>query len=215
MIKNTAEGTEEVYDALGTITATDGSAGGVFGYYKITADYNRFSPDYYRSTVGCTLKGKTAGGLIGELVADGIDASYSGADSSHKVDVVSTLSDATTNYGGVVGLYSNTDLKKTFSLEHINVTMKGSSATNYGGGIGNIIDRIFRPAGVVDFLDVQWFGIENSPISLFRMTRWPTFNIADSAVVICGILLIISFIVSSVKEKNAAQKKAENSSDGE
>ena len=84
-----------------------------------------------------------------------------------------------------------------------------------GGGIGNIIDRIFRPAGVVDFLDVQWFGIENSPISLFRMTRWPTFNIADSAVVICGILLIISFIVSSVKEKNAAQKKAENSSDGE
>ncbi|HAV89811.1 MAG TPA: hypothetical protein DCW44_00815 [Eubacterium sp.] len=134
VIKNTAE----VYDALGTITATDGSAGGVFGYYKITADYNRFSPDYYRSTVGCTLKGKTAGGLIGELVADGIDASYSGADSSHKVDVVSTLSDATTNYGGVVGLYSNTDLKKTFSLEHINVTMKGSSATNYGGGIGNI-----------------------------------------------------------------------------
>lgn len=138
IIKNTAEGAEEVYDALGTIEATDGSAGGVFGYYKITADYNRFSPDYYRSTVGCTLKGKTAGGLVGELVADGIDVSYSGADSSHKVDVVSTLSDTTTNYGGVVGLYSNTDLKKTFSLEHINVTMKGSSATNYGGGIGNI-----------------------------------------------------------------------------
>lgn len=138
VIKNTAEGTEEVYDALGTIEATDGSAGGVFGYYKITADYNRFSPDYYRSTVGCTLKGKTAGGLAGELVAYGIDASYSGADSSHKVNVVSTLSDATTNYGGVIGLYSNTDLKKTFSLEHINVTMKGSSATNYGGGIGNI-----------------------------------------------------------------------------
>ena len=110
-IKNTAEGTEEVYDALGTIEATDGSTGGVFGYYKITADYNRFSPDYYRSTVGCTLKGKTVGGLVGELVADGIDVSYSGADSSHKVNVVSTLSDATTNYGGVVGLYSNTNVK--------------------------------------------------------------------------------------------------------
>lgn len=100
-----------------------------------------------------------------------------------------------------------------------------------GGGIGNIIDRIFRKAGVVDFLDVKWFGIDRDMledtlkhlpkairefiVNFLGMTRWPTFNIADSAVVICGILLIISFIVSSVKEKNAAQKKAENSSDGE
>ena len=77
-----------------------------------------------------------------------------------------------------------------------------------GGGIGNIIDRIFRRAGVVDFLDVQWFGIEDSPLGLFRMTRWPTFNIADSAVVICGILLIISFIVMSVKDRKEKNQKA-------
>ena len=80
-----------------------------------------------------------------------------------------------------------------------------------GGGIGNIIDRIFRHAGVVDFLDVQWFAIEDSPIGLLRMQRWPTFNVADSAVVICGIMLIISFIVTSVKEKNAKLEKTENS----
>lgn len=61
-----------------------------------------------------------------------------------------------------------------------------------GGGIGNLIDRIFRPNGVVDFIDVKFFGI-------FGMERWPTFNVADAAVVVCGIILIISFISMIVK----------------
>lgn len=62
-----------------------------------------------------------------------------------------------------------------------------------GGGLGNLIDRIFRSEGVVDFLDVKFYG-------LFGLERWPTFNVADSAVVVCGIMLIISFIVSMIKE---------------
>ena len=61
-----------------------------------------------------------------------------------------------------------------------------------GGGLGNLIDRIFRPDGVVDFLDFRFFG-------LFGMERFPTFNIADSSIVVCGILLFISFWI---KEKN-------------
>ena len=69
-----------------------------------------------------------------------------------------------------------------------------------GGGFGNIIDRLFRPLGVVDFLDVQWFGLENSKISLLQMERWPTFNVADSAVVVCGILLVVSMIIAFGKE---------------
>ena len=56
-----------------------------------------------------------------------------------------------------------------------------------GGGIGNLIDRFFRFEGVVDFIDVKFYG-------LFGMERWPTFNVADSAVVVCGILLVASFI---------------------
>lgn len=64
-----------------------------------------------------------------------------------------------------------------------------------GGGIGNLIDRIFRSEGVVDFIDVKFYG-------LFGFERWPTFNVADSAVVVCGILLIILFIISIIKEKN-------------
>ena len=57
-----------------------------------------------------------------------------------------------------------------------------------GGGIGNYVDRIFRPAGVVDFLDFKFYGI-------FGLERWPTFNLADATVVVTGIMLFISFLV--------------------
>lgn len=63
-----------------------------------------------------------------------------------------------------------------------------------GGGIGNIIDRIFRVEGVIDFIDVKFYGF-------FGLQRWPTFNVADMAVVICGIMLIISFVVITIQQK--------------
>lgn len=65
-----------------------------------------------------------------------------------------------------------------------------------GGGLGNLIDRFFRPDGVVDFIDCYFFNI-------FGWERWPTFNIADSAVVVCGILFIISFLIQISKEKKS------------
>ncbi len=61
-----------------------------------------------------------------------------------------------------------------------------------GGGLGNLIDRIFRPDGVVDFLSIKFFGI-------FGLDRWPTFNIADASVVVCGILLIVSMFLPQKK----------------
>jgi signal peptidase II len=57
-----------------------------------------------------------------------------------------------------------------------------------GGGLGNYVDRIFRPAGVVDFLDFKFYGI-------FGMERWPTFNVADATVVVAAILLFVSFLI--------------------
>ena len=72
-----------------------------------------------------------------------------------------------------------------------------------GGGFGNLIDRFFRAEGVVDFIDVKWFGISKSPFKFLRWERWPTFNIADSAVVVCGILLILSFAIAMKKSKNS------------
>ncbi len=69
-----------------------------------------------------------------------------------------------------------------------------------GGGVGNIIDRIFRPDGVIDFLSVKFYG-------LFGLERWPTFNVADSSVVVCGILLVAAgFFMAPVVEEAAAEK---------
>lgn len=67
-----------------------------------------------------------------------------------------------------------------------------------GGGLGNLIDRFFRKEGVIDFIDVKFYG-------LFGMERWPTFNVADAAVVVCGILLIISFAQTVKNERNAGK----------
>ena len=63
-----------------------------------------------------------------------------------------------------------------------------------GGGFGNLIDRFFRAEGVIDFIDVKFFGI-------LGYDRWPTFNVADMSVVICGILLLISFFAAGAKAK--------------
>jgi signal peptidase II len=64
-----------------------------------------------------------------------------------------------------------------------------------GGGLGNIIDRIFRPDGVVDFISVKFFGI-------FGMERWPTFNLADASVVICCCIFFVSMLFGPKQEKN-------------
>lgn len=69
--------------------------------------------------------------------------------------------------------------------DEVNTLQRVCLAFVASGGIGNIIDRIFRKDGVVDFIDVKFFGI-------FGLERWPTFNIADSCGVIFGIILVIS-----------------------
>ena len=67
-----------------------------------------------------------------------------------------------------------------------------------GGGAGNLIDRIFRPDGVVDFISIKFYG-------LFGLERWPTFNIADSSVVISCIILFLSIIISPRREEKKAE----------
>lgn len=69
-----------------------------------------------------------------------------------------------------------------------------------GGGIGNLIDRFFRPEGVVDFIDCYFWGI-------FGMERWPTFNVADSAVVVCGLIFMITFFIQIYKDSKKIKGK--------
>jgi signal peptidase II len=68
-----------------------------------------------------------------------------------------------------------------------------------GGGIGNIIDRIFRSEGVVDFISIKFYG-------LLGFERWPTFNVADSSVVVCCILLLTTIIISNKPAKDKAHE---------
>ena len=63
-------------------------------------------------------------------------------------------------------------------------TRSGAALVGFvaGGAAGNIVDRAFRGdawlrGSVVDFIDLQW---------------WPIFNVADAAICVGGVLLVLS-----------------------
>ena len=61
------------------------------------------------------------------------------------------------------------------------------------GGISNLIDRLFR-GYVIDYLD------------LTEVLNFPVFNIADSLIVIGAIIMIVTILISTVKEQENAKK---------
>lgn len=61
------------------------------------------------------------------------------------------------------------------------------------GGLGNIIDRLFRGGLVVDYLDVQLFD-------------FAIFNFADCCVVI-GVILLLAYVLFFDKEHGKSVKK--------
>jgi len=63
-----------------------------------------------------------------------------------------------------------------------------------GGIFGNLSDRIFREPGALQGAVVDWISIPN----------WPTFNIADSAVVI-GTLSIVSLIWAKIPPRSLSK----------
>lgn len=63
-----------------------------------------------------------------------------------------------------------------------------------GGAIGNLIDR-FLYGKVVDFVDIG-----------FGTIRWPIFNVADSAVTV-GMLILIVFVVYDKSSKQTDETK--------
>ena len=75
-----------------------------------------------------------------------------------------------------------------------------SLALIMGGAIGNLIDRI-AVGRVVDFLDVEFFDVSLPAFKFlfidfpgYSLTRWPVFNVADSAVT-CGMIILIWYIL--------------------
>jgi len=85
------------------------------------------------------------------------------------------------------------------SSEDFTRLQRWATAGILGGGIGNIIDRIVRKDGVVDFISVKFYGF-------LGFERWPTFNIADSSVVVCCLLLFVTIIITSGKSKEKQVK---------
>lgn len=96
----------------------------------------------------------------------------------------------TTNPGGAFGIFPDAPLLFFFSSVAIVSVVLGwgwrsgeqplALGLVAGGGLGNLVDRVLRPPGgllgeVVDFLDFSF---------------WPTFNLADSAIVV-GVALLI------------------------
>ena len=66
------------------------------------------------------------------------------------------------------------------------------------GALGNFIDRVLL-GEVVDFIDCEFFDISVPAFNIgilnhagLEMDRWPTFNIADSAVTVGVVVLLIS-----------------------
>jgi len=61
-----------------------------------------------------------------------------------------------------------------------------------GGAVGNILVRVFTDGNcflggtVVDFIDLQW---------------WPVFNVADSAITVGGIILVVGSLIGSKKAR--------------
>jgi len=51
-----------------------------------------------------------------------------------------------------------------------------------GGAVGNVVDRL-RLGHVVDFIDVY-----------YRAWHWPAFNVADSAITIGAVLLLLDVV---------------------
>jgi len=102
---------------------------------------------------------------------------------------------------GVVGVVAILLFYRYFSKSNL----LGVSALSlvFGGAIGNLIDR-FRFGYVTDFIDVR----------LWRDFHWPSFNVADSAITVGSIVLVVFIFLTFRKEDGSSSKnRSQNSAD--
>jgi signal peptidase II len=70
------------------------------------------------------------------------------------------------------------------------------------GAIGNVIDRL-RLGHVIDFIDVHW-----------GTSHFPAFNVADAAISVGAVLVILDSLFEHRREKQAAARAAAGGADG-
>ncbi len=106
-----------------------------------------------------------------------------------------------------------------FTVRNKSLSLKIAIALILGGAVGNVIDRMFYGliydyaplfyGKVVDFFDFDFFNF-----SIFGRSydRWPIFNIADAAVSI-GVLILLVFYKQHETEDKKILQDAEASNE--
>ncbi len=74
-----------------------------------------------------------------------------------------------------------------FAIKEQHILFRVSLGFILGGGIGNMIDRIFNEKGVVDFIRTDFID-------------FPYFNVADSFITIGGVMLAVYLIFLDKKQ---------------
>ena len=128
-------------------------------------------------------------------------------DGGHTIDVVWTLRFAlgfnsgmafskAEGWGPVIGVAATGVLVYLLStLRRAGSTVSAAGlALVIGGAAGNLVDRLFRGdawmrGSVVDFIDLQW---------------WPVFNVADSAITVGAVLLVLGALRDGPAEPTSA-----------
>jgi signal peptidase II len=82
-----------------------------------------------------------------------------------------------------------------FRSDDFSILQRWAIAGVIGGGLGNLMDRFFRAEGVVDFIDIKFYG-------LFGLDRWPTFNLADLSVLVCAGIFMVSVLITAYRAKD-------------
>lgn len=103
--------------------------------------------------------------------------------SGHRVLLITVTS---VILAGVLGLMLSGKIKRPVYLAAAGLTL--------GGGVGNLIDRIFNGGLVVDFID-------------FSLINFPVFNVADICAV-CGAGLLLATVVYDELRELKAKKAA-------
>lgn len=85
-------------------------------------------------------------------------------------------------------------IKKTFGSK----LMFWAVSLVLAGGVGNLIDRLFRGGNVIDFIE-------------FGFIDFPIFNVADISVCVGAALIVFYFIVDTVKEHKTDKNKEKDS----
>ncbi|HXY92014.1 MAG TPA: signal peptidase II [Acidimicrobiia bacterium] len=62
-----------------------------------------------------------------------------------------------------------------------------------GGAVGNLIDRVFRSPGF----------LRGAVVDFVHIGAWPTFNVADSAITIGAVLVVVWSVRSTARERHA------------